>query len=107
MIAAFVVFHILHLTAGRVPGLALDPENVYDNVVRGFQQPVVSASYIFCIVLLMTHLYHGIWSMFQTVGANHPRYTPGLRRMAQIIAVVLAAGYISIPMWVMIRFGIR
>jgi len=107
IIAAFVVFHILHLTAGQVPGLALDPENVYDNVVRGFQRPVVSAAYVLAIALLMTHLYHGVWSMFQSIGANHPRFTPGLRSMAKIIAAVLAAGYISIPIWVMIHFGIQ
>lgn len=107
IIAAFVVFHILHLTTGQVPGLPMDPENVYENVVRGFQKPVVSATYIFCVVLVMTHLYHGVWSMFQTVGASHPRYTPGLRLMAHVIAFTLGAGYISIPLWVMIRFGIR
>jgi succinate dehydrogenase / fumarate reductase, cytochrome b subunit len=52
-------------------------------------------------VLLCTHLYHGIWSMFQSVGINHPRYTPGLKRVAAIIAILLAVGYISIPVSVM------
>ena len=92
IIAAFVVFHILHLTAGDVPGLALDPENVYQNVVRGFQHPVVSIAYIFAISLLTTHLYHGSWSMFQCVGANHPRYTPVLQCGAKIVAILIAIG---------------
>jgi succinate dehydrogenase / fumarate reductase cytochrome b subunit len=107
IIAAFVVFHLLHLTAGKAPGLPLDPENVYENVIRGFRHLWVSVAYIVAIALLMTHLYHGVWSMFQSVGASHPRYTPVLRRLARMVALALAAGYISIPVWVMVRFGVQ
>ncbi len=106
IIAAFVVFHILHLTAGSIPGLSLDPEDVYQNVIGGFRHPAVSIAYIVAISLLMTHLYHGIWSMFQSVGLSHPAYTPRLKRFAKIIAIALAIGYVSIPVWVMVKFGI-
>lgn len=101
ILGAFIVFHILHLTADRVPGLALDPEDVYANIVNGFLHPVVSAAYIVAVSLLMLHLYHGLWSMFQSVGANHPRYTPVLKALARAIAIVLLAGYASIPVSVM------
>lgn len=106
IIAAFVTFHILHLTVGAIPGLpvrdiAPNEPNVRANLIYGFQNPWVSGFYILAIVLLCTHLYHGIWSMFQSVGINHPKYTPGLKRAAAIIAILLAAGYISIPVSVM------
>jgi succinate dehydrogenase / fumarate reductase cytochrome b subunit len=51
--------------------------------------------------LLLMHLYHGIWSMFQTLGVNHPRYTPMLRRFAQIVSILLFVGFSSIPAAVM------
>jgi len=114
IIGAFVVFHVLHLTAGDIPGLALarvdSGYDVYRNVITGFQHWWVSAAYIVAIVFLMLHLYHGIWSMFQSVGFNHPRYTPRLKRFAQLFSIALAAGYISIPVTIMLGLvggGIR
>lgn len=105
IIAAFVVFHVLHLTVGDIPGLPLrEVEGGYDvyyNVIIGFRHLSVSLAYIFAIVLLMLHLYHGVWSMFQSVGWNHPRFTPRLKRFAQVFSIVIAAGYISIPVAVL------
>jgi succinate dehydrogenase / fumarate reductase cytochrome b subunit len=102
IVGAFVVFHILHLTASEVPGLALrEPLEgryfAYQNVVGGFQHPVVALAYMVAIVLLTMHLYHGLWSMFQSVGISHPRYTPALKRAAHAVSILVAAGYISIP----------
>lgn len=101
LLAAFIVFHILHLTADRIPGLPLDSEDVYANIVNAFLHPVVSVAYIAAVSLLMLHLYHGLWSMFQSVGANHPRYTPVLKTLARTVAIVLLAGYAAIPVSVM------
>jgi succinate dehydrogenase / fumarate reductase cytochrome b subunit len=106
IIAAFVIFHILHLTVGAVPGLpaeeiAVNEPNVRANVIHGFQNYAVSGFYILAMVLLCMHLYHGIWSMFQSVGISHPKYTPGIKRAAAIIAILIAIGNISIPIAVM------
>ena len=53
--------------------------------------------YIIAVLLLCMHLYHGLWSMFQSLGISHPRYTPALKRFAAVFAIVVAIGYISIP----------
>jgi len=103
IIAAFVIFHILHLTTGSVlPLEELGPNrpNVRANVINGFQHPAVAAAYMVAMVLLCLHLYHGLWSMFQSVGLSHPRYTPGIKRVAAIAAILVAAGNISIPLTV-------
>jgi succinate dehydrogenase / fumarate reductase cytochrome b subunit len=100
IIAAFVVFHILHLTVGSVlPLQELGPNqpNVRANVIIGFQQPAVAAAYIVAMLLLCLHLFHGVWSMFQSVGVSHPRYTAWLKRLAAIAALLIAIGNISIP----------
>jgi len=75
---------------------------VYDNVVYGFQNYAISGFYILSMALLCTHLYHGAWSMFQSVGINHPRYTPMLRKFAALMAIVIFIGNVSIPVSVML-----
>lgn len=100
IIAAFVVFHILHLTVGSVlplEELGANRPNVRANVIVGFQHPAIAAAYIFAMLLLCMHLYHGVWSMFQSVGVSHPRYTMWLKRLAAISALLIAIGNISIP----------
>jgi succinate dehydrogenase / fumarate reductase, cytochrome b subunit len=107
IIAAFVVFHVLHLTVGSVfPLEELGPNqpNVRANLIGGFHHPAVAVFYIVAMLLLCLHLYHGLWSMFQSVGLSHPRFTPGLKRVAAIVAVVIAAGNISIPVAVLAGF---
>lgn len=103
IIAAFVVFHILHLTTGSL-GLPFRELDAYDNLVNGFRIVPVSIAYVFAVSLLCLHLYHGVWSMFQSLGISHPRYTPLLKRLAAVFAIAIAIGYISIPVSVMAGF---
>jgi succinate dehydrogenase / fumarate reductase cytochrome b subunit len=106
IVGAFIIFHVLHLTVGAVlpledvGGNPVTPD-VYHNVISGFQNYGVSAFYILAMVLLCMHLYHGLWSMFQSMGINHPRYTPLLKKGAAIVAILIAIGNCSIPIAVM------
>ena len=100
IILAFVIYHLLDFTFGTVNPHFQDGD-VYANVVASFQRIPVSAFYIFAMLLLCLHLYHGLWSMFQSLGAAHPRYTPILKRCAAMVALLIAAGNISIPVSVM------
>jgi len=102
IIGAFIVFHVLHLTAGQVvplaPDVAANSPNVRMNVIAGFHDhPAIAAFYILAMLLLCLHLYHGVWSMFQSVGVSHPRYTVWLKRLAAVAALLIAIGNISIP----------
>jgi len=102
IVLAFVIFHLLEFTAGYIhPGSQFIKGDVYHNVVAGFSVWWVSVWYIFALCLLGLHLRHGIWSMFQSVGYNHPRHTPLLRKAALIIAALIVLGYISIPISVL------
>ena len=60
--------------------------------------------YILSMILLGLHIRHGAWSMFQSLGLNHPRHTPILRKAAAAFAIIIVAGYISIPISVMLGF---
>lgn len=100
IILAFVIYHLLDFTFGNV-NPHYQPGNVYGNVVASFQVIPVAAFYIFAMLLLCLHLYHGLWSMFQSLGIAHPRYTPMLRRGAAVVATAIAIGNISIPVAVL------
>ncbi|MBK5294546.1 MAG: succinate dehydrogenase cytochrome b subunit [Acidobacteriia bacterium] len=108
ILAAFIIYHLLHFTVGTVhPKFSHQvggaPE-VYHNVVAGFQQIPVSIAYIVAMGFLGFHLMHGVWSMFQSVGWNHPKYTPLLRTAAVVMAALIVLGNISIPISVMLGF---
>jgi succinate dehydrogenase / fumarate reductase, cytochrome b subunit len=100
IILAFIIYHLLDFTFGTV-NPHYEPGNVYANVVASFQVIPVAAFYIIAMLLLCLHLYHGLWSMFQSLGIAHPRYTPMLRRGAAVVATLIAAGNISIPVAVL------
>lgn len=100
IIGAFLVYHILHLTTGQAHP-AFKPGDVYANVVTGFQNPFASLFYMIANILLAVHLYHGVWSMFQTVGVSHPKYTPKLKLLAKLFGILIGAGNVSMPLAVL------
>jgi len=100
IIGVFVVYHILHFTTGTAHPDFVHGE-AYQNVVIGFQNPLVAGFYLVAMVMVTFHIYHGLWSAFQTVGANHPKYNPIRRPLALVLALVLLAGFLSVPVGVM------
>ncbi len=102
IIALFVVYHILHFTLGTVgyaPG-QFQAGSVYRNVVNGFRVWYVSAFYIVAQAALGLHLYHGVWSMFQTLGMG-AKTNGAYRALATAVSVAIVAGNISIPLSVL------
>ena len=104
ILGLFVVYHLLHLTVGTVhpSAVGFDPADVYNNVVIGFQVWWTSAIYLAAVIFLGLHLYHGAWSMFQSIGANHPKWNIWRRAFAAFFAVAVTLGNISIPVAVLI-----
>jgi succinate dehydrogenase / fumarate reductase, cytochrome b subunit len=98
----FVVYHLLHFTFGpRAVHPQFVPGDVYHNFVTGFQNPLVSAVYVVAMLALGLHMYHGVWSMLQTVGLSHPRYNPWRRRFAVLVTVLVVGGNPSFPLAVL------
>ena len=75
--------------------------HAYENVVNGFSNPIASGLYIVAMILVGFHLSHGIWSMFQSVGFSHPRYTPLIKKFAGVFSWILIAGFIAVPIAVL------
>ena len=100
IILLFVIYHLLHLTTGQAH-TDFVPGDVYHNVVAGFSVWWVSAIYIVANLLLGLHLYHGLWSMFQSLGWNHPVFNRWRRYFAVAFAVVVTVGNVSFPVAVL------
>jgi succinate dehydrogenase / fumarate reductase cytochrome b subunit len=96
IILTFVVYHILHFTTGTV-----HPDFVagaaYENLVIGFQSWPVVIAYTVAMVALCLHLYHGVWSGMQTLGANHPRYNRYRRPLGFVVAGIVFIGFMTVP----------
>ena len=101
LVFLYVVYHLMMFTwLSTGPGYS--PTDVYANVVAAFQMPAISIVYIVAMLVLGVHLYHGIWSMLQTVGIANPRYQWLRRSVAPVVAIVITAGYIAIPVAVLV-----
>jgi succinate dehydrogenase / fumarate reductase cytochrome b subunit len=96
IIITFVIYHLLHFTIGTV-----HPDFVhgaaYENLVIGFQSIPVVIAYAIAMGALCLHLYHGVWSGMQTLGANHPRYNKFRRPTALVVAGVIFVGFMTVP----------
>lgn len=101
IVAFFVVFHLLHLTTGTIQPAPFQPLHAYENLVNGFSVVWVALLYIAVMIFIGFHLSHGIWSMFQSIGFNHPRYTPAIKKFAAIFSWILIAGFIAVPLAVL------
>jgi succinate dehydrogenase / fumarate reductase, cytochrome b subunit len=100
IIGLFILFHLADLTWGTV-----NPDfvrgDVYRNFVATFSRPPVAIIYIVANVALGLHLFHGAWSMFQSLGLNNPRWNSWRRSFALGFAALITAMNVMFPISVM------
>lgn len=103
---AFLFFHLADFTWGIEPAAPETWERgaVYANFVATFSRPAVTFFYVVAMVLLGIHLYHGAWSMFQSLGINHPRFNLWRRYLAIGVATVITIGFVAPPLAVAFGF---
>jgi succinate dehydrogenase / fumarate reductase cytochrome b subunit len=114
MVLLFVLYHLAHFTWGitspeqftmveaiMTPTGPVNRHDVYTMVVLGFQQPIVSGLYIAAMALLCVHLSHGVQSVFQSLGLNHPKYEPTIRKLGLGLAWIVFLGNTSMPVAVL------
>jgi succinate dehydrogenase / fumarate reductase cytochrome b subunit len=99
----FIVIHILHFTTGHMHFEGFVYGNVFDNVSASFRKWYWVAFYGVAMGALGLHLYHGVWSMVQTLGIDTPRWNASLRCAAKTIAAVVAVGFVSVPLAVFLK----
>ena len=102
----FIIYHIYQFRFG--PGIAegyvttidgREARDLHRLVVETFQDPIWVAVYVGAMLFLAAHLRHGIWSMLQSLGLMCPRYSKCIYCLGLVVAVVLAVGFLLIPIW--------
>ncbi|HOY05663.1 MAG TPA: succinate dehydrogenase cytochrome b subunit [Saprospiraceae bacterium] len=108
VIFVFIILHMwqfwLQMKMGVLPPVEVEAydhpvTNLYIPVAEAFQNLGYVIFYVICMVVIGLHLWHGFWSSFQTLGINHPRYTPLITVVGYIYAVGVPLGFAIIPVW--------
>ncbi len=98
LVLLFLLLHIkdffIEVKTGNYAGF----DNDYDMVVSLFQSPLYTGIYVVAFVLLAIHLYHGFQSAFQSLGANHSKYTPIIKFISTAFCVIVGAGFSAIAL---------
>ena len=101
IVLAYLVFHLADLTWGFLPWYDYERGHVQMNVVNSLSNPVVAIIYIVANVLLAVHIFHGVYSMFQSLGVSNPAYNQLRRGLAAVLALVILIGNVSFPIAVL------
>ncbi|MFH1984840.1 MAG: succinate dehydrogenase cytochrome b subunit [Pseudomonadota bacterium] len=95
LILLFVIFHLANFHF-----VDKSHTTIFDIVSRAFSSPLYVALYIAAMVVVALHVSHGFWSLFQTLGANHPKYMPLIMAASVIFALVVGVGFGFLPIYV-------
>jgi len=96
----FVFYHLADLTVGG-QNPSFEPGAVHHNLVASFQRPAAAGFYIVANLALGLHLFHGLWSFFQSLGWANPKVDPWRRRFATLFAALITLGNLSFPIAVL------
>jgi succinate dehydrogenase / fumarate reductase cytochrome b subunit len=94
MLLAFVVFHLFNFSLADKTNTT-----IYHVVAVAFSNPGTVLVYLAAVVVAGVHVHHGVWSAFQTLGANHPHYFPLIRKIGLGFSLIVGAGFGSIPIF--------
>ncbi len=114
---AILVFIIIHIANFRFAGAGLgnvmptvtyagvEMKDLYSNMMRAFSQWWYMAGYLVVFTLIFSHLAHGFQSSFQSLGFNHPKYTPLVKAAGFAYAALICGGFASLAVWAFLQHG--
>lgn len=105
IMALYLIVHLGDLTIGA--GIATGEfhhGDVHQNVIHSLSRPIVAIGYIVANIAVALHIYHGIWSAFQSLGINNPTYNVHRKIASQAISGLILAGNVIIPIAVLAEF---
>ena len=106
-----IVFLVWHVATMKYGSHAVFVHNgkemidLYHTVVEQFTQGWVVIFYEIVMITVGFHLWHGFWSAFQSLGMNHPKYTPIINAVGYVFAIVIAAGFLAVPPYIYFTGG--
>jgi len=103
IVGLYLIFHLLDLTWGTANPDFVRGE-VYGNLVASFQRVPVAIVYVIANLALGVHIFHGTWSMFQSLGLNNPKFNHLRRLFAAGFATLITVGNVAFP--IMVQIGV-
>lgn len=104
LILLFIIIHVA--TIKYQVGGAKGPD-LFAHVTGWFANPLYAGFYVLALIGVGLHLSHGVQSAFQTLGVNHPRYTPLIRKAGLAFAALIALAFASMPIYFCIAGGAK
>jgi succinate dehydrogenase / fumarate reductase cytochrome b subunit len=98
--ALILIFVILHLLKFTFVDKSVTP--IYQQMAATFAKPAWVLMYVVAMVIVAVHISHGFWSMFQTLGINHPRYMPLITQLGLLVTLVFGIGFGILPIYLLI-----
>jgi succinate dehydrogenase / fumarate reductase cytochrome b subunit len=95
LILAFIGVHLANFSHHIVDQTT---RNIFQIAVDVFSHKGFLAIYLIAMVIVALHVRHGLWSAFQTVGANQPKYMPFIQKLSIVFAVIAGIGFFSLPL---------
>lgn len=108
LLLLFLVFHLKTFKYGTYYETVVDGVPMRDLarlLTETFQSPLYTFGYVAIMLLLGVHLRHGFWSAFQSLGAMNPRLTPFVYGLGVVIALLIAIGFLVLPLWIFFTGG--
>jgi len=95
LILLFIIYHLMNFHF-----VDKSSTTIFDIVAGTFTNPVQVVLYIAAMIVVALHVSHGFWSLFQTFGANHPKYMPAIKVLGLLFSIALGVGFGFIPVYV-------
>jgi succinate dehydrogenase / fumarate reductase, cytochrome b subunit len=111
VILFFTVIHIAHFRFGAVTGphmvvyIGVEMRDLYRTMMEGFAVWWYTLAYVAVMLLIASHLAHGVQSSVQTLGFNHPKYTPFVLWFSRAYAVLISGGFSLMAVWAYFQQG--
>ena len=97
IILAFIILHLLNFHFAEHTN-----ETLFRLVFTTLASPLYMITYIVAMIVVAVHVSHGFWSLFQTLGANHPKYMPIIQKLGIAVSLVFGVGFGFIPIFILL-----
>jgi succinate dehydrogenase / fumarate reductase, cytochrome b subunit len=105
---ALLVFLVIHVWDFRIAKMSAEEGFSLAGIVRArLERPVGAGIYLLSMIALALHLSHGFQSAFHTLGLKHPRVNPLIQKVSIGLAILLALGFASFPIYFLFTRGAR
>jgi succinate dehydrogenase / fumarate reductase cytochrome b subunit len=95
----FIIVHVKAFRYGTEYAWAEGGRDLYRLEIENFSNPLIVGFYVLSMLVVGSHLWHGAASSLQSLGLDHPRWTPLVRGAGKVLAVAIAGGFITIAVW--------